>query len=134
MINATRDQRRALARENEKYSENLVLMPYSFTDSCPVGLVNVYRSREFLVQEYQVIHDAVECRLSINRTSLDGKRWAAEISWDDLQSIKNQCGYSCFDAVEIYPQHWNVVNVANMRHLWILKTEIPFKWSKDKIK
>jgi hypothetical protein len=32
------------------------------------------------------------------------------------------------DAVEVYPPAGDVVNVANMRHLWVLRDRLPFAW------
>ncbi len=52
--------------------------------------------------------------------------------WDELQRIKSECGYGNTDAIEIYPADDDVVNVANMRHLWILDSRIPFAWRKQK--
>ena len=53
------------------------------------------------------------------------------ITWDELQSIKNQIGYQDFLAFEMYPPEKDVVNVENMRHLWIpLGTKMPKCWKK----
>lgn len=52
------------------------------------------------------------------------------ISWDALQEIKGAVGYADRDAVEIYPRDADVVNVANMRHLWITPEPIAFAWRK----
>lgn len=32
-------------------------------------------------------------------------------------------------AVEIYPEQQNQINVANMRHLWVLPARLDFAWS-----
>jgi hypothetical protein len=50
------------------------------------------------------------------------------IPWDDLQRLKTECGYGMFDAVEIYPNKRYEVNVANMRHLWIMADPLSFAW------
>jgi hypothetical protein len=89
----------------------------------------VYRSKRFLVQAF--IDDHVVARLSIARTRLDGVRWQDGISWDELQQIKRECGYGDLDAVEVFPADGDVVNVANMRHLWILERPLPFAWRND---
>lgn len=34
-------------------------------------------------------------------------------------------------AVEIYPAERDIVNVANMRHLWVLPERLPFGWRRD---
>lgn len=68
-------------------------------------------------------------RMSVNRTALtkDGN-WDADIGWEELQRLKAEAGYGNMDAVEIYPSDKDVVNVANMRHLWILSEPLAFAW------
>jgi hypothetical protein len=61
---------------------------------------------------------------------LEGDRWADNITWDELQALKTQCGYGGHDAVEVYPPTRDVVNVANIRHLWVLAEKLPFAWRK----
>ena len=50
---------------------------------------------------------------------LDGRDTAA-LTWAHLQELKGMCGHGKREAVEIYPADDAVVNVANMRHLWLL--------------
>lgn len=94
-----------------------------------VEFIAVFRSRDFLVQIFPATESIV--RMSVNRTELrqDG-RWSDEISWDELQRLKAEAGYGDLDAIEIYPPDKDVVNVANMRHLWILPDDLklPFAW------
>lgn len=89
--------------------------------------LRVLRSREFLIQ---VFRESGHIRISVNRTLMgkDG-RWKDDISWDELQLIKSWCGFSGDTAVEIFPKSSDVVNVANMRHLWILSEPLPFGWT-----
>jgi len=45
------------------------------------------------------------------------------ISWDTLQAIKNEMiGYEEI-AVEVYPSQIDVVNDANIRHLWTVPVD-----------
>lgn len=91
---------------------------------------NVWVNAYFLVQDFQEENNVV--RLSVNTTSMaNSGRWKDGITWDALQEIKNAVGYADRDAVEIYPSERDVVNVANMRHLWILPVAIPFAWRRD---
>jgi len=34
------------------------------------------------------------------------------------------------DAIEIFPADMDVVNVANMRHLWVMAEPVEFAWRK----
>ena len=72
-------------------------------------------------------------RLSINRAGLDkGGEWQQGISWEDMQRLKREAGYGNHDAVEVFPPDDDVVNVANMRHLWILpRGAVSFAWRAD---
>lgn len=69
-------------------------------------------------------------RLSVLRTTLDPQagRWVDGITWDELQSIKAECGYGQHDALELYPPDSDVVNVANLRHLWVMRELQTFAW------
>lgn len=128
-IITTRQQRRKLERDNAKLPDYLTLIPRIHWPD-PMGPQKaVWRSRSFLVQVFDATSPAI-ARLSVNRTTLRGERWEDGISWDELQAIKNDCGYGIHDAVEVYPDARDVVNVANMRHLWILEEKLPFAWRK----
>ena len=70
-------------------------------------------------------------RLDINR-----KDMADGLTWDDLQSIKTKCGFENFDAVEFYPRNADVLNTANIRHLYLFSTLLPqirrgYTWKKE---
>ena len=89
-------------------------------------LIKIYRSYIYLVQVYNQ-NGAI--RISVNKTHIDDNgSWLQGISWDDLMLIKRLIGYGDFDAVEVYPKDQDVVNVANMRHLFILNEPLDFIW------
>ena len=119
-----------LRRDNEAFGDKLQEIPL---DTCgakkPHGLIRVFRSKHFLVQVYRIDHGMV--RLSINRTDINGKRWSEGVTWEELQRIKRECGYGQCDAIEIFPADDDIVNVSNMRHLWVYKGfKLPFAWRK----
>lgn len=127
----TRFQRRQLKHDNERWPETLAKVPPHEWPDVDISIrkpVEVWRSRDFLVLLYSEEREIV--RMSVCRTAMNdtGKRFADGISWDDLQRLKSECGFSDADAVEIYPRDSDVVNVANMRHLWILPGILPFGW------
>lgn len=130
-IVTTRAQRRELERQNAKMPRELRLVP---REEWPLEhqrgpILRVWRSRDFLVQEYAE-PAPVLVRLSVLRTTLDPKagRWVDGITWDELQSIKAECGYGRHDALELYPPDSDVVNVANLRHLWVMRELQTFAW------
>lgn len=133
-IITTREQRREMARVNAKLPLYLEAVPRSewpYTRQSIEALpVAVWRSRHFLVSQYTAPKPAV-CRLSIHRTTLDGDRWADGITWDELQRLKCEAGFDDAWAVEAYPPAREVVNVANIRHLWLLPEAPEYFWQKD---
>lgn len=127
-----------LARK-QLYEDNKRFPKDAFADipemQWPIGFkanggTGCFRSRDFLVQRFQEhAGPGAVIRLSINRTEIDNNGdYKADISWEELQWIKNVLGYHASDAVEIYPIQKDVVNVANMRHLWILPLPLAFAW------
>lgn len=132
-----RAERRAaimyMESQNKKWPAHLVDVP---EDQWPVGRhltlrpSRVLRSSEFIVQEF---HENDVTRLSVNRTHVDPAtmRWVDGITWEELQQVKAECGYGDREAVEVYPPDRDVVNVGNLRHLWVLPDLVPFAWRRN---
>jgi hypothetical protein len=134
MISTTRAQRRQMAKENAKQPQELTLIPRSDWPESGrqnKALLRVWRSRDYLVQEYEEPRPAM-VRLSVLRSTIDPSagRWNDGITWDELQAIKNECGYSGHDALEVYPAKQDEVNVANIRHMWVMCEPVDFAWRK----
>jgi hypothetical protein len=121
-----------LQQENAKWPEALKPWPREKWPSAGApGVLAVYRSKGFLVQVFYEPAPVV-VRLSILRTAIKTNgEWQENITWEELQRLKREAGYGNCDAVEVYPDDRDVVNVANMRHLWILQPDsLPFAWRK----
>jgi hypothetical protein len=125
-------QLRQLRKDNLRYSDALVPVPRAEWPVPPFleesERLNMFRSRQFLVQLFR--EKSGHLRLSVNRTEWDERanRWREDIAWDDLQRLKAQAGFPDAWAVEVFPPEQNVVNVANMRHLFILDHQPAFGW------
>ena len=127
---------REIAAEGKKYGKTMTEIPEEEWPSSTVAhnkgtvgsrLLRVWRSRDFIAQLYQEASGNI--RLSINRTVLTEKYdYADNISWDDLFRIKNECGFSDHDMIELYPAKKDLVNVANIRHLFLLDKPSEFNW------
>lgn len=90
----------------------------------------VWLSDKYLVQVFDEGHSL---RMSVNRVTVrDDGKWDENLTWDELQEIKGQIGRGKKYAIEIYPRDCDVVNVANMRHLWILPKMLPMGWRASK--
>ncbi|GMG89621.1 hypothetical protein Cmtc_18980 [Cupriavidus sp. TKC] len=130
-MNTTREERRAMERENAKHPKTLAPVDgWQHSWNRPDRLIEVWRSRDFLVQVFTEGDGIV--RASVNRTTVDARsdRWHDGIAWDELQRIKREIGRGHLDAVEAFPADRDVVNVANMRHLFIFDTPLPYVWRK----
>lgn len=130
---ANREEQRAaimqLEAENRRYPDTLVeLSIHPMEINIPGRPRRAWRSREFLVQLFDTFAGVL--RLSINRTRVDPAtmRWLDGITWDELQRLKREAGYGDYEAVEIFPPDANIVDVANIRNLWVLPERLPFSW------
>lgn len=92
-----------------------------------ITCLGAWRSRYFLAVLYCEARTGAK-RLSVNRTKLVGDRWVGDITWDDLMQVKRECGLGDVHAIEFYPADDQVVDVANMRHLWLLDEPHPWMW------
>jgi hypothetical protein len=137
---ATRNERRVTRRVARKQAESwpacLVAVPESEWPKLrpdDVTMLAVWRSRAYLVQMFSAppLGAVTVRRLSVNRVTLgsDG-RWDQNIPWDDLQRLKHQTGHGDWYAVEVYPPDRHVINVANMRHLWLLAEPLAIGWTR----
>lgn len=126
-----RKARAYLVQENARWPARLKRLPQEMVPTHGKNPpLEVWRSRFFFVQIYAVPDRPDMERISVNRCAIKGDgHWEENITWDELQSLKEQCGRGALDAVEIYPREGDEVNVANMRHLWVFNSErIPWAW------
>jgi len=127
-----RHQRRSatqyLTKENKTYPDQLIIVPEKEWPHRQPGMLALWRSSKFLAQVFDEGESKI-FRISVCRTAINGAgKWEDNISWEELQQVKNECGFRHLDAVEIYPREGDVVNVANMRHLWVLPQKVEFAW------
>ena len=79
----------------------------------------VWRSKDYLAVLYRQLSDG-NTRLTVNSVRRNGKgEWRDGITWDELQRVKQECLGDVW-CMEVYPPEADVVNVSNMRHLWLL--------------
>lgn len=124
-----RRRRRFLHEERKGWPERMAKVdrlhwPHFPSPNLPA---EVWRSKRFLCQ---VFDDASGFRrLSVSRCEMaaDGD-WRDGVTWDELMEVKRQVGCGDHEAVEVYPSDRDVVNVANIRHLWLVPDGMPFTW------
>ena len=117
-----------LAVENAKYGDDFVEL------DLPIGarghLLRVFRNRHLLVQVYADPNGFT--RLSVNRTTQDNRgRWIDGITWDELMAAKAAAGYGDAWCAEAYPPTAEVINVANLRHLFVMPAAPAWVWEKS---
>jgi len=123
--------RLAMRVENRRHPATMAVQPKDgWPANTPPGIVEVWRSNKFLAQVYEEGPEVL--RVSICRTMLSKYgSWEEDISWEELMQIKREIGLANAYAVEVYPQDTDIVNVANMRHLWVLPRPI-IGWRKNR--
>lgn len=121
-----RQQAAFLRADNRNRSANLTPIDLEQLSRTP-GMIAVWRSNRFLVQMFEPMNGGQ--RISINRTMVceETGRWLDGITWDEIQKIKQQIGFGDRHAVEVYPPDSEIVNVANLRHIWLVDAPL-FAW------
>ena len=131
-----KDVRRQIREGNRDFGHKLQQVPPSTWPARrpedTTKRLAVWRSRDYLVQVCAE-NDCV--RITVNRTELTGDgRWKDGITWDELQRIKRECGFANRTAVEFYPPDEDIVNVSNMRHLFLVEDDkLPTRWRAKRI-
>lgn len=87
-------------------------------------------SRRYCVVAWQEPEDR-PLRISINRTKYNPStgQWRDGITWDEIQAIKRDIGLGDRWAAEAYPPDDQMVDVACLRHIWILDDEPDWAWT-----
>lgn len=101
-------------------SSGLLLPPAQVWESCKF-LAQLFGEEPFAGIERR--------RLSACRVILkpDG-HWEENIDWEELMQVKRECGFGEWYAIEVYPRDRDIVNVANMRHLWLFAEPLNIGW------
>lgn len=120
--------RKYIEKDSRRYPEDkLILVGIPEHLENKKGLLKIYRSRDFLVQVYEEKHAVV--RVSMSRSTIkDNGHWEEGITWNQLMWAKREVGYGDYDAVEVYPKDEDVVDVANIRHLFVIDKPLEFIW------
>lgn len=127
-----------IEEERNKWPDHLV----NITDQIPAdlksyaqkhGVTEVWASKHFRLRIIR--HTEVIYRISVHRMTVDvdNDTWKGNISWDEMNELKRQCGRGSINAVERFPPDDELINAGNYRHLWIGDLEnLSLVWSKRK--
>lgn len=61
----------------------------------------------------------------VTRLDLHRKDLESGITWDEIQRIKDECGFEDNDAIEFYPAKKDILNNGNFRHIYIFNEKLP---------
>lgn len=94
--------------------------------------LRVWVSNDFLAVLYEQRADGNR-RLTVNRTRRNGRDWRDGITWDELQRVKNETIGEDAWCIENYPAQSEVVNISNMRHLFVLDEPPAQRFPEEKV-
>lgn len=125
LMTVSRNERRMLlasearARKSGAWGEweKLTFPRGSAGRSWAAGFTTAYRNRVFSV----LVRDAGSA-VHMAVSSLSGER----PSWHEMQRIKDELAGEDSTAVEVYPPKSEIVDDADMFHIWVLPERLPF--------
>ena len=104
------------------YGERMEPIPRDEWPMDEVGkslVIGAWQSRDYLAVLYMQTNSGF-LRLTVNSVRRKGGDWRDGITWDELQRVKNECLGEETWCVENYPAQSELVNVSNMRHLFVM--------------
>ncbi len=105
-------------RSNGNWGEwEVIHHPFRHSTGWLADVSKAHRNKVFCVLEREVsgaIHLAVSSLTEVRP------------SWYEMQRIKDDLAGEKATAVEVYPPHDQIVDGANMFHLWVLPKPLPF--------
>lgn len=82
--------------------------------------LTAYHNQDFIVQSFQVAGGIIRLAINRNQRILSPWVWQDGIAWSQIRAIKQSLGYGDKCGVEIYPPEQHILNIVNVRHLWLL--------------
>lgn len=112
-----------IKERNKSFGNQMVLAFEGHGRDPKVYPVKAWRNKNFLATLWDDGEPGGESRLRlcVQRTLLNHNgEWLDGITWDELQKVKNDCGFEDVWMVEIFPPATELVYKHNIRHLWIV--------------
>jgi hypothetical protein len=131
---AFHDVRRRYQQECRKHTDEFIKIPEEQTKEIAINGKRpeaCFRNRHFLAMLTMDDCGGVPyLRLTVNRTELTNDGGFKDgITWDELMAVKRGIGFADLWMTEVYPPDEDIVNVGNMRHLFLVH-QPPYAWSK----
>lgn len=125
-LNVDRNQRRSLLKAEERNRANGTWGPWEIL-TFPKGTIGKEWSHGFDTAHRNKVFSVLDRTLEngvrhLAISSLSGIRPA----WGEMQRIKDELAGCDKTAVEVYPPATEIVDQANMFHIWVLPEPLPF--------
>lgn len=128
LASATRNERRVILRQEREARVSGNWGPWERADLAPGTIPGAagwlrdvsraYRNKVFAV----LVRDAGLGVVHLAVSSLSGVR----PTWPEMQRIKDEIAGKHATGIEVYPPHDKITDGADMFHLWVLPTSLPF--------
>lgn len=126
LMTVPRGERRAILRAEQRARRTGQWGPWeAFASPAGIGgrgwtnqVRRSYRNAAFSVLERPVRGDVVHLAV----TSLSGTR----PTWHEMQRIKDELAGPAATAIEVYPPHDEIIDEADMFHIWVLPEPLWF--------
>lgn len=126
LANVSRQERRFLLKREERARKSGEWGAWE-TLTFPRGSAGGGFAADFTIAHRNTVFSVLD------RTLTNGVRHLAVSSlsqerptWWEMQRIKNELAGTTLTAVEVYPPQKQVVDGANMFHIWVLNEPLPF--------
>lgn len=120
--------KKAIAENNKRYTETFVELPREEFENYSFPPERTWRNKNYLASLYKDYANG-NLRLSVQRATIkDDGSYEDGISWDKIQEIKRLVGFGDWWGLEVFPADDQLVNVSNIRHVWLFKERPPFAW------
>ena len=125
---AIKQIKKSIAENNRRYTEVFVEIPRNEIQKIEYCPKKAWRNKRYLACLYEDYTNGY-LRLCVQRTTIkDDGSYEDGISWDKIQEIKNLLGFGDWWGLEVYPSDKDLVNVSNIRHIWLFKEPPAFAW------
>lgn len=130
LLHVDRAQRRFLLKEEERNRANGTWGPWE-TLNFPRGTIGNGWTADFMTAHKNKVFSVLDRILEtgvrhLAVASLSGIR----PSWREMQRIKDELAGCDATAIEVYPPATEIVDEADMFHIWVLTAPLPFTLAK----
>jgi hypothetical protein len=125
LLQVDRSQRRLLLKAEERNRASGLWGDWE-TLTFPAGTVGRGWAREFTKAHRNKVFSVLDRDTNGARHLAVSSLSSIRPSWYEMQRIKDELAGEDATAVEVYPPHVEIVDGADMFHIWVLPYRLPF--------